>query len=59
MAQWSVDDVCSFVASVDICAEYAPVSVVGTTILTPYVTVSLDFFASLKPPSKELETQFG
>lgn len=27
MAQWSVEDVCSFVASVDICAEYAPVSV--------------------------------
>jgi len=24
MAQWSVEDVCSFVASVDICAEYAP-----------------------------------
>lgn len=27
MAQWSVEDVCSFVASIDICAEYAPVSV--------------------------------
>jgi hypothetical protein len=27
MAQWSVEDVCSFVASVDICAEYASVSV--------------------------------
>jgi hypothetical protein len=25
-AQWSVEDVCSFVSSVDICAEYAPVS---------------------------------
>ncbi|XP_021925798.1 mucin-12 isoform X2 [Zootermopsis nevadensis] len=24
MAQWSVEDVCSFVASIDICAEYAP-----------------------------------
>lgn len=59
MAQWSVEDVCSFVASVDICAEYAPVSVVGTSILSPYVTISLDGFASRKPPSKELETQFG
>ncbi|KAJ4434111.1 hypothetical protein ANN_16431 [Periplaneta americana] len=27
IAHWSVDDVCSFIASIDICAEYAPVSV--------------------------------
>lgn len=27
ITQWSVEDVCSFVASIDICAEYAPVSV--------------------------------
>lgn len=59
MAQWSVEDVCSFVASVDICAEYAPVSVVDTSILTPYVTVSRDGFAVLSPTSKEPETQFG
>lgn len=38
MAQWNVEDVCNFVASIDICAEYAPVSVDGRR---PFVLVSL------------------
>lgn len=26
LSAWTVDDVCDFVSSIDICAEYAPVS---------------------------------